>query len=75
MAKRRKVLTFYSWLNNLVLMWFWVVTSWFLYSKSVEKIVKSGTSSLTHGRMGRTKWQRERSANFEVSRRRPVFYV
>lgn len=32
---------------------------------SAEQIVKAGTSSLTHRRMGLTKWQRESNTNFD----------
>ena len=50
MAKRRKILTFYLWLNDLVMDEMFLGP--FVYGNSVEQIVKSGTRFTNRGRMG-----------------------
>ena len=50
MAKRRKILTFHLWLNDLVMDEMFLGP--FVYGNSVEQIVKSGTRFTNRGRMG-----------------------
>ena len=69
MAKRRKILTFHLWLNDLAMDEMFLGP--FVYGNSVEQIVKSGTSSRTAGEWAEQTGGGEGAHIFEASRRLP----
>ena len=69
MAKRRKIVTFHSWLNLAMEDVFLGHSRLFVSIICAEEIMKSGMSSQIHVRMGWTKWWRGKSTNFKASQR------
>ena len=69
---KREILTFHLWFNLAVEDVFLGHLSLFV---SVIQTVKPGTSSQTHMRIGKTKWERGKSTNFRASQGFQVFHI